>query len=223
MSLTSTSRLLAGAAVAAGLTLSGLPSGAAVAAPAARATTVGATASYTCSNPLLGPILGPLGLGSSFTLPASFSLQNLPDVLTANVPVPAGVPFVGTFDIAGAGLSGLLTNLQITAVNGLAGTPLAQVGTLLNGVLAPVVGGVATFESTLGTFTPGTTGLPLPDPDVVRHRSAHVGPRHPRRALHAQPRLHHPDHPARRRAVAAVAAAPVVAAWSSSAPVGSSR
>ncbi|MXG89569.1 hypothetical protein [Nocardioides flavescens] len=165
MSLNRLSRLLVSGAAATALTAGGL----AVTATPAQAATATGSASYTCVNPLGGLLPGPLSaLGNSFTLPAKFTLQNLPETLTANVPVPAGVPIVGTFSLPsnlnGGLLGPLVTSLSLTLNNALGGTPLAPVSTQFSGVATQVSNGEAQITGTLGAFTPSADGLPLPIP-----------------------------------------------------------
>jgi hypothetical protein len=149
------SRLLASAAVTAGLAFGGLT----LTAPAAEAATPSANASYTCATPLPGPL-------SSFQVPASFSLETLPEALTANVPVPAGVPLVGTLDFSA---TGLLPSLILTLQSGvdlvLANVPGAgAAATPLDGVFTQLADGAATVSAQLGGFTPGAGPLPVPVP-----------------------------------------------------------
>ncbi|MXG89570.1 hypothetical protein [Nocardioides flavescens] len=137
----------------------------ATAAPASAASAT-VTGTYTCSSPLgtvplLGGVVGPL---TTFKVPATYSLPSLPDTLTANVPVPAGIPVLGTLDLSGAGLGAALTSLQVTSLRAFDGTPLAPVGVTLAPATTPVVGGVASLSGTLGGFTPGPGALPVPVP-----------------------------------------------------------
>jgi len=158
MSLNRLTRLLVSGAAATALTAGGL----AVTATPAQAATATGSASYTCTTPL-GTLPAPLNtlLPSSFKVPATFTLQNLPETLTANVPIPAGTPIVGTFDFSQGGLSGLVQSLGITLGTLLGGTPLAGQTTAIT---TPLSGGIATVESQLGSFTPSADGLPLPIP-----------------------------------------------------------
>jgi hypothetical protein len=165
MSLKRITRLAASAGVTAGLAFGGLATVGASSASAASTSTADAT--YSCTNPALAglPLLGPL-LFSGFDVPAKITLSNLPDVITNNVPVPAGVPIVGTLDLSnlnGTGLAGLLSNLGITVNNLLGSTPAAPVGIAVNNLLGTISGQVATFQGTLGQFVP-TDGAPLPIP-----------------------------------------------------------
>lgn len=165
MSTSPRRRLVAGTALAATLAL-GAALGAAAPASAASATVTG---SYTCTSalsplgslPLLGGLTAPL---TTFTVPAQFSLSSLPDTITANVPVPAGIPVVGTLDLSGAGLGGALTSLQLNGVRAFDGSALAPVGVTLHQATTPVVGGVATVSGALEAFTPGPGALPVPVP-----------------------------------------------------------
>jgi hypothetical protein len=155
MSLNHTSRLFAGAALAAALTVGGLT----LATPAAQAASPSASATYTCTNPLGIPT-------STFQVPATFSLETLPDALTANVPVPAGTPLVGSLDFSAAGL---VPSLLVSVQNGvnmvLGNVPGAGSATTpLNGVFSQLSGGVATVTSQLGSFTPDAGALPVPIP-----------------------------------------------------------
>jgi hypothetical protein len=151
----SSSRLIASAAVTAGLAFSGLT----LAAPAAEAATPSAAASYTCTSPLPGPL-------SSFQVPATFSLETLPDVLTANLPVPAGVPLVGTLDFSATGLvPSVVLALQSGVDMVLANVPGAgAAATPLDGVFTQLSTGAATVSAQLGSFTPGAGPLPVPVP-----------------------------------------------------------
>ncbi len=167
MSLTRTPRhLLVTGAVSTALAVSGLS----LTTAAADAATTSAT--YTCTSTL--PIPPPLNsvLLPSFTVPATFSADTLPSVVTANVPVPAGVPVIGTFDfngISGAGLGGLLTGLALTlqgALNTVVGQAGAGAATVpINGAFSQLTGGIATLNGQLGSFTPTAAGdLPIPVP-----------------------------------------------------------
>jgi hypothetical protein len=158
MSLNRISRLLVSGAAATALTAGGL----AVTATPAQAATASGSASYTCTTPL-GTLPFPLNtlLPASFKVPAKFTLQNLPETLTANVPIPAGTPIVGTFDFSQGGLSGLVQSLGITLGTLLGGTPLAGQTTA---VTTPLANGIATVEGQLGAITPSADGLPLPVP-----------------------------------------------------------
>jgi Big-like domain-containing protein len=166
MSLMRVSRLLATGAVSTALAVGGLS----LATAAADAATTSAT--YTCASTL--PIPPPLNavLAPSFTVPATFTATNLPSVATANLPVPAGVPVLGTFDFNGigsAGLGGLLTNLGLTLQSTLS-TVLGQAGAgaavvPINGAFSQLNGGIATLNGQLGSFTPSSAGdLPVPVP-----------------------------------------------------------
>ena len=155
MSFKRTSRLFASAAVTASLAFGGL----ALTAPAAHAATATATAQYTCATPLASTLPPPLNtLLGSFKVPATFSLDTLPSALTANVPVPAGLPLVGQlqFPTTQGGLAGILQSVAITLSSILGPTPLNPVSTQFSN-------GVATISGQLGAFTP-TSGLPLPIP-----------------------------------------------------------
>lgn len=155
MSFKRTSRLFASAAVTAGLAFGGL----ALTAPAAQAATATATAQYTCATPLANTLPPPLNtLLGSFKVPATFSLDTLPTALTANIPVPAGLPLVGQlqFPTTQGGLAGILQSVAITLQSILGPTPLNAVSTQFSN-------GVATISGQLGAFTP-TSGLPLPIP-----------------------------------------------------------
>jgi hypothetical protein len=149
-------RLLASAAASAGLAFGGLS----LAAPAAEAATPAASASYTCTTPLPIPGL------SSFQVPATFSLENLPDVLTANLPIPAGVPLVGQLDFSATGLLPSVILALQSAVNLVVGNiPGAGAATApLDGLFTQLTGAVATVTSQLGAFTPGAGALPIPIP-----------------------------------------------------------
>jgi hypothetical protein len=149
------SRLYASAAVTAGLAFGGLT----LTTPAAEAAAPSATASYTCATPLPGPL-------SSFQLPATFSLETLPEALTANVPVPAGVPLVGNLDFSSTGLvPSLILSLQSGVNMVLANVPGAgAAATPLNGVFTQLSDGAATVSAQLGSFAPGAGPLPVPIP-----------------------------------------------------------
>jgi hypothetical protein len=155
MSFKRSTRLLASAATTAGLAFGGLS----LAAPAADAATPAASASYTCTTPLPGPL-------ATFQVPANFSLQNLPSVLTANLPVPAGTPLVGTLDFSATGLvPSLILALQQTVnlvVGNIPGAGSAV--TPLNGLFSQLSGAAATLTTQLGSFTPSAGTLPLPIP-----------------------------------------------------------
>ena len=89
-----------------------------------------------------------------------------PDALTANVPVPAGTPLVGTLDFSSAGL---VPSALVSVQNGvnlvLGNVPGAgSAATPLNGVFSQLSGGVATVTGQLGSFTPGAGALPVPIP-----------------------------------------------------------
>lgn len=158
MSLKRSSRLLGSAVITAGLAFSGLS----VTAPAAQAatTTASAEATYTCTTPLgLLPI----------TVPAQFTLTDLPEVLLDNLPVPAGIPLVGQLDFSAAGLAGLVQNLllslnqtvdlvlgELPIVSGLTGT--------LDGLLTPITDTVVSVVGSLPEFIPGEGTLPIPIP-----------------------------------------------------------
>jgi hypothetical protein len=151
----SSHRLLASAAATAGLALGGLT----LSAPAAEAAAPSASASYTCATPLPGPL-------SSFQVPADFSLETLPEALTANVPVPAGVPLVGTLDFSATGLlPSLILSLQ-SAVHMVVGNiPGAGSATApLDGAFTQLSGAAATVSAQLGAFTPDAGQLPVPVP-----------------------------------------------------------
>jgi hypothetical protein len=151
----STSRLFASAAVTAGLAFGGLT----LTAPAAEAAAPSTTATYTCATPLPGPL-------SSFQVPATFSLETLPEALTANVPVPAGVPLVGTLDFSATGLiPSLILTLQSTVNLVLGNIPGAgSVAAPLNGLFTQLSIAAATLSTQLGSFTPGAGPLPIPVP-----------------------------------------------------------
>lgn len=163
MSLTRLARLAASAGVTAGLAFGGLATVGATSADAASTATVDAT--YSCSSPVLSglPVLGDL---FTFDVPATLTLSNLPDVLTDNIPVPAGTPISGTLDLSNlsaTGLTGLITQLQLTLTQLLGGTPAAPVAVSVNNLLSSISGNLGTFQGTLGSFTP-TSDLPLPIP-----------------------------------------------------------
>ena len=155
-----------------GVVSSALAVGALAAAPGSASATTTTTATYTCASTL--PIPFPLNtvLLPSFTVPATFSIDTLPDLVTANVPVPAGVPVVGTLDLNGlsnAGLGGLLTGLtptlqgQLNTVLGTSGLGTAAVP--IDAAISQFSGGVATVNGTLGSFNPSSAGdLPIPVP-----------------------------------------------------------
>jgi hypothetical protein len=166
MSMTRLPRSLATGAVATALAVGGLS----LASGAAEAATT--SASYTCASTL--PIPPPLNsvLVPSFNVPATFTVENLPSTLAANVPVPAGLPVVGTFDfngISSGGLGGLLTGLTL-ALQGNMNTVLSQAGgeqvaVPINGAFSQLNGGIATLNGQLGSFTPtGVGDLPIPVP-----------------------------------------------------------
>lgn len=166
MSVSRVWHLLATGAVSTALAVGGLS----LTTGAAGAATTSAT--YTCGSTL--PIPAPLNsvLLPSFTVPATFTAESLPSVATANVPVPAGVPVVGTFDfngISSGGLGGLLTGLGLTLQGNLS-TVLEQGGAgaaavPINGAFSQLNGGVATLNGQLGSFTPTSAGdLPIPVP-----------------------------------------------------------
>jgi hypothetical protein len=159
-----TTRLAATAAATAGLTLGGLS----LAAPA-EAATQSASATYTCASPIGAPPPLNLLLPSTFQVPATFTLQNLPEVLTANVPVPAGTPIVGQLDLTNANLAGLLptvlTALQTTVNLVLGNVPGSEpIAGPVNTVFQQLNGQVATVSGQLGSFVPSADGLPLPIP-----------------------------------------------------------
>ena len=157
MSFKRSARLLASAAATAGLAFGGLS----LAAPAAQAATPSASASYTCTTPIPAPL--PL---HSFQVPATFSLQNLPGALTANVPVPAGTPFVSQLDFSATGLvPSVVLGLQTGVNMVLANVPgSGQAATPLNGAFTQLSSGAATVSAQLGSFTPGAGSLPVPVP-----------------------------------------------------------
>jgi hypothetical protein len=164
MSVKRFTRVLASAGVTAGLAFGGL---ATVGAPAATAATGGSTqnvdASYLCNSPQLAavPVLGPvLSSLTTFEIPATFTLSNLPDVLTDNLPIPAGTPIIGSLNLSGGGgLAGLLAGVGLSVQQATVSTPLAPVGATLATVLGTVSNGVATFETTING---ATAGLPIP-------------------------------------------------------------
>jgi len=155
MSLKRSSRLLVGAAVSAGLAFGGLT----LAAPAAQAAPPSATATYTCNTPLPAPL-------NSFQVPATISLENLPEVLTANLPVPPGTPLIMTLDFSATGLlPSLIFTLQSAVNLVLSNVPGAEAAaTPLNGVFTQLAGAAATISTQLGSFTPGAGPLPVPIP-----------------------------------------------------------
>lgn len=160
-------RLAASAGVAAGLAFGGLATVGATPANAATSATVNAT--YSCTNPLTRvPVLG--DLVGQFDVPATITLQNLPDVLTNNVPIPAGTPIIGTLDLSQlsqGGLAGLLSTVGVTVEDLLAPTPLDPVGIQVNSLVQTLANNVATFQGTLtGGFLP-TDALPLPIPSEL--------------------------------------------------------
>jgi hypothetical protein len=155
MSFKRSARLFASAAATAGLAFGGHT----LAAPAAQAAAPSATATYTCTNPLGVPT-------STFQVPANFSLESLPGALTANVPVPAGTPLVGTLDFSAAGLlPSLIFTLQSSVNMVVSNIPGAeQVATPLNGAFTQISNGSQTVSAQLGSFTPGAGPLPVPIP-----------------------------------------------------------
>jgi hypothetical protein len=160
-----TTRLL-GAVTAAGVALGGLG----LAAPAALAASPSASATYTCATPLPGPL-------SSFQVPAQFSLESLPSALTANVPVPAGTPLVGTLDLSAAGLlPSVFLSLQSTIAMVLDQVPgSAQASGPINGAFTQLSGAAATVSGQLGAFTPDAGPLPVPIPTSFEFSNL-VGP-----------------------------------------------
>lgn len=167
MSVTRIKRLLATGVVSSALAVGGL-----AVAPGEASAAAATTATYTCASTL--PIPPPLNavLLPSFKVPATFSLGTLPTVLTANLPVPAGTPVLGTLDFNGlsnAGLGGILTGLTLTLETTLntvlTGAGLDAVSVPLTGAFSQLNAGIATFNGTLGSFVPTDAGaLPIPVP-----------------------------------------------------------
>jgi hypothetical protein len=155
MSFKRASRLFAGGAVSTALAIGGLS----LAPEAADAATTSASATYTCTTPLPGPL-------SSFQVPATFSLEDLPSTLTANLPVPAGTPVIGTLDFSATGLlPSVILALQQTVDLVLGNVPGASSAqTPLDGVFTQLSGALATVTASLGSFTPTAGSLPVPIP-----------------------------------------------------------
>jgi hypothetical protein len=149
MSLKRITRLAASAGVTLGLAFGGV----ALSAPADAATgSTSADLTYACTSPL-----------GAFDVPATITIDNLPDTLTGLI--PAGTPIIGTLDFSQAnGLAGLLSTLGVTVQDLLGSTPLNPVGVQVNNLLTTVAGQVATFQGTLTSSFPSTSDLPLPIP-----------------------------------------------------------
>src|SRR4051812_47505783 len=128
MSLTRVKRLLVTGVASSALAAASI---AITPAEADAAAAAGTSASYTCASTL--PIPPPLNLLllPSFTVPAVFSVDSLPQLVSSvNLPVPAGIPVVGTFDfnaLSNSGFGGLLTGLALT-LEGTLGTVLGTAG-----------------------------------------------------------------------------------------------
>lgn len=150
------SGMATGAMAAGALTLAPAPAEAATA------------ATYTCTSnlPLPAPLSGVLP--TSFQVPATITASNLPSVVTSNLPVPAGIPVVGTFDFSASGLAGILQGLGITlqtTLNTVTGNVPGAGAIPLSGAFSQINGGFSTLSAQLGSFTPtGSGALPIPVP-----------------------------------------------------------